>query len=102
MPKLRTMMPTFDPQSVKEYGVMWHRWLTIGETITASTWSLPAGLVIDDGDGHGADFSATETWVWIKAGDGLEVGANYDLTNHIVTSAGREEDQTIVVPVRAR
>ncbi len=100
MPIKRTMMPTFDPESAKDYGVLWARWLEAGETITASTWTLPSGLVLDED--HEDDFSDTETRVWIRADETVVIGENYDLTNHIVTSAGREEDQTITIPVRSR
>jgi hypothetical protein len=69
-------------------------WLATGETITASTWTIPTGITkVSDA------FSSTATVVWISGGT---LGASYQITNHITTSAGREDDRSILIKITTR
>lgn len=85
-----------DPDAVLDYSIDWEAWLD-GDVITGSTWLI---------GGSGSDMSVdsdsnsnTATTVWLSGG---AMGRSYDVTNRIVTSAGRTDDRTICVSVRQR
>ena len=85
------MTYTKDPQAVLDYMIDWSSWLTAAgdDTITASSWTATDGITID------SDTNTTTTaTVWLSGGT---VGTTYELTNHIVTLAGREDDRTIKI-----
>lgn len=82
---------TKDPNAVLDYGVRWTPWLVTGETISASSWVVPAGLTADSDD-----HDDTTTRVWLRGGT---AGASYVITNHIVTTAGREDDRSLLIVV---
>lgn len=83
-----------DPQDTLDYAVDRSSWLQASETITVSTWSVPAGLT------KGADsIAAGMTIVWISGGTD---STNYDLTNVVTTSLGRTDERTITIMVRNR
>jgi hypothetical protein len=100
-------MPVKDPNDVKDYGVRWagetdtpgaaDSWLAANETIASSEWILPTGIEEDAVLGN--DHDDTKAWVFLTGG---AAGQSYEITNRIVTSDGRSEDQTIVVPVKER
>ncbi len=77
-----------DPDSVLDYTINWLTWLD-GDTISASTWTVPSGLT-EDSDTFG-DSTAT---VWLSGGT---VGKEYRIVNHITTAAARQEDQTLII-----
>ena len=77
-----------DPDSVLDYTVNWLTWLD-GDTISASTWTVPSGLTKDSDT-----FGDSTTTVWLSGGT---VGKEYSIVNHITTAAGREEDQTLII-----
>lgn len=83
-----------DPDAKLDYGFDWSSWLATGETIMASAWTIPTGLTKVS-----SSFDDTGTSVWLSGGT---LGTDYDIINHITTSAGREEDRTIRIKVRAR
>lgn len=83
-----------DPQAKLDYPVDWSTWLAGGETITASTWTVPAGITKDSDS-----FSDTAALAWLSGGT---AGQDYTITNHIVTSAGREDDRSIILKCRER
>lgn len=96
-----------DPEAVLDYSVDWkHKtpgsrvagnadgWLGAGETIVASTWSVPAGLTKNT-DAN-ADGKAT---VWITGG---LPGTSYRVTNHITTSAGRQDQRSLQINATER
>jgi hypothetical protein len=80
-----------DPQAVLDFHVAWADWLE-GDTITASAWSVPAGLsvVVDT-------FIASAATVWLSGG---VLGKKYVVTNSITTAAGRQQDYTFAVAIR--
>jgi hypothetical protein len=87
-----------DPDAILDYGFDWSDWLQTNETITASTWG------IDPSDSPGLDkqsdsFSDTATTIWLSGGEADE---DYVVTNHITTSANREDDRSHKIKVRQR
>jgi hypothetical protein len=83
-----------DPQAKLDYGFDWSDWLRDGEIIITSTWAIATGLTkISD------SFSTSATTIWIK--DGV-AGESQVITNHITTSAGREDDRSHTLKVKDR
>lgn len=82
-----------DPDAVLDYAVDWSDWLATGETITTSTWTVPTGIE-ETTPPPSTDGSVATIWM-----TGGTAGTRYALTNHIVTSAGREDDRTIYLKV---
>lgn len=83
-----------DPQAKLDYGFDWSDWLIGGEVLQASTWTVPIGLT------KGTDsLGPTQTLVWISGG--IE-WIDYNITNHVTTTSGREDDRTLVIKVRQR
>ena len=89
----RTNYPK-DPDATLDYLIDWSDWLD-DDTISTSTWTVADGITQE----AGATKTATTTTVWISGGT---AGMSYAVTNHIVTTAGREDDRTFVVRVRER
>lgn len=85
-----------DPQSVLDYKVDWSAWLAAGETISASTWTVPAGITQTT---PAPSNTTTTTTIWLTGGT---LNASYSVTNHITTNQGRQQDQTITLAVRER
>lgn len=87
-------MPEKDPEAVLDYAFDWTDWLEVGETIDSYVTTPSSDLTVD---------SETESsgivTVFISGGTNR---ANGTATCHIVTSAGREDDRTILIPVRQR
>lgn len=81
-----------DPDGVKNYQINWSDELG-SDTIATSTWT-----VVDPGIVKGAE-SHTGALATVRLSVGIR-GKNHRLTNHIVTVAGDEFDQTIVIRVR--
>jgi hypothetical protein len=87
-----------DPDAVLDYGFDWSDWLRTNETITASTWSIDPS----DSPGLAKDsdsFDNTATTAWLSGGEADE---EYEVTNHITTSDGREDDRSHKIKVRQR
>jgi hypothetical protein len=83
-----------DPDAKLDYGFDWSDWLASGETIITSTWAVPLGLTkVSD------SFSTTATTVWVTDGT---VGEAHVITNHITTSAGREDDRSHTLKIKDR
>lgn len=79
---------TKSPNGKVDYQVDWESWLN-GDTISTSTWTVQSGITkVTDTK---TDTTAT---IWLSGGS---LGQRYIVTNHIVTAAGREEDQSLVV-----
>jgi len=76
-----------DPDAILDYTIDWGpNWLSDGETISTSTWIVPANIT-EDSDSND-DTTAT---IWLSGG--VE-GESYDITNRITTSAGRQDDRS--------
>lgn len=99
-------MPIKDPDAVEDFSVDWDHasataaagtgYLATGETITASTWTVPAGLTQAT---PAPSQAAGKTTVWLSGGT---LGQDYDVVNHITTNQGRQADKTVRVKVRAQ
>ena len=87
-------MTTFikDPQSALDYGFDWSDWLDTGDTVSTSTWKVPAGIT-----NHSESRTTTTTTVWLSGGT---VGATYKITNRVVTVDGRTVDRSFYVKVQ--
>lgn len=83
-----------DPNARLDYAVDWSSWLSDGETISDSDWTVPAGIVEDD-----TDVTTTKATVWLTGGT---AGQSYAVTNRITTSDGRIDDRSIQIVVRDR
>ena len=90
-------MPTKDPQAVLDYSVDWTPWLAEGETIDASTWTVPAGVTQEASPAPSV--AGGKTTVWLSGGT---AGKAYTVTNHITTSQGRQDDRSFRLEVRDR
>lgn len=66
--------------AVKWFGLRWKAWLSEGEKIAASSWSIPAGSGLSE-----STSSSTDTTTSIKLAGG-NVGT-WELTNTITTSS---------------
>lgn len=93
-----------DPDAVLDYRFDWaalangygtSNWLATGETITSFTIA-GGGLTVDSSALVSND---TAVVVWLSGGG---VGTFYDVTCHIVTSDGREDDRTMTIRVVER
>lgn len=87
---------THDPQSVLDYTIDWSDWLAASETISASTWTVPVGITQTT---PAPSFTTTTATIWITGGT---LNLSYSVVNHITTSQGRQQDQTITLAVRDR
>ena len=96
-------MPAYlkDPSAVLDFGFDWQLWLASGETISASTWTItedetsPSTTLFKASDTH----NTTATTAWLSGGT---PGVDYVLTNHITTSAGRQDDRSMTIKVLNR
>lgn len=75
-----------DPEAVLDYYMNWTVWLA-GDTISTSTWIATGSVTIRD-PGLSGDVAS----IWVEGGTAGEL---IDLTNHIVTAAGREDERTL-------
>lgn len=83
-----------DPSAVLDYGFDWSDYLITGETITASTWTVPTGLVEDSNE-----IADTSTKVWISSGT---LGEQYTVANKITTTDGRIDERSLTIIVEDR
>lgn len=90
--------PNKDPNEVLDYQLKWGKRvqgkLTPDDTITASEWIVPTGIVMD------ADtFTDITTTIWLSGGTD---GVSYTLINRIDTTEGRTMDQSVVIRIKER
>lgn len=84
-----------DPNAVLDYGFDWGTdgWLG-ADTIATSTWTVPAGLTSE-----ATTNTATTATVWLSGGTAGQV---YEVTNRIVTAAGRTDERSFTIRVENR
>lgn len=82
-----------DPTAVLDYVVDWTAWLASGETISVSTWTVPAGITQTT---PAPSTNGTKDTIWLTGGT---IGTEYTITNHITTTAGRQNERSFVVSV---
>jgi hypothetical protein len=95
------------PQATLDYGTKWlSAWLRNGDTIVASSWHIPAGLMLEDESlafesaeeaEDGRDGYVCTAWV-----SGGADGQIYRLTNYITTSQGRQDERSLTIRVLQR
>ena len=104
-----------DPDSVEPFHIVWCSQDNTndgsssdtgelqGETISTSSWTIPAGITKDSDNKNGITIAGvtyvadTVATVWLSGGT---AGTDYALVNQIVTSGGRTLDHTILIKVR--
>lgn len=87
------MALTKDPDATLDYAFAWADWLEDGETIVDHTVTVESGDVIIDSTSRTVD----TVIAWVSGGT---LGTNAEITNHILTSEGREDDRTIILLIR--
>ena len=86
-----------DPDAVLDFVIDWSDFLPADDTIETSTWtSLNEELVVDS-NSH-TDTAAT---VWLSMTAGVP-SAKYTVTNHIVTTDGREDDRSLTIKCKEK
>lgn len=83
-----------DPAEVKDYGIDWSALLADTETITTSTWTVPTGITAPATPTTAP--TATVATIWLSGGT---AGTSYRITNHVLTSEGREFERSFTVTV---
>lgn len=84
-----------DPNAKLDYGFDWSAWLDDGETIASATITPSS----PDLTVHATDIGTTTVTPTISGG---VVDRRYDITCHVVTSQGREDDRTRELVCRNR
>lgn len=82
-----------DSNAVLDYRLDWSQWLPGGDTITTSTWTATPNTITVDDTLH----TPTTATVWLSGGT---TGVRYQVTNHITTAAGREDDRTLRITIK--
>lgn len=85
--------PPKHPDSSKWYWLEWSKKELQGALITASTWTLPAGLTADAEQQSGYR-------VGVRVSGGAE-GEDHDLVNQITTDAGETLHETLRLRIRS-
>lgn len=88
--------PPKDPQDVLDYEFDWTDRLEVGETLETSVFTVVQGTVVIDSSAING--GGTLTTVWLSGGG---LGERCKVTNHVVTSEGREWDVTALLRIRS-
>jgi hypothetical protein len=80
---------TADPASVLDYSKDWSGFLDPDETVVTATWTVADG--IEEPEGKERSLLGAIATIWLTGG---EVGTLYRVTSHIVTSDGREQEDS--------
>jgi hypothetical protein len=88
--------PDKDPDELLDYEIDWAARLA-GDTISASEWILPVGIVKDAGAGD--THTDTSAVIWLSGGT---LGESFVLTNRIDTAGGRIMDQSVSIKIRSK
>lgn len=83
-----------DPDAVLDWTWDWQNWLADGETISASSWIITAGLTKNS-----ESATSTNTKVWLSGG---QSGRPYRVTNRITTNLGRTDDRSVTIRITDR
>lgn len=87
---------TKDPNATIDFTVRWSSWLASGDTISSSSWVLPAGTTLVK---TSESNNTTDAIIWLASGT---LGEIYEITNRIVTAGGRKGDQTISILIKEK
>ncbi len=80
-----------DPDARLDYKIDWSNWLDTDDWIASARASAQTGITIDT--------SAQTSTVHSFFLTGGTVGEEYEVTSHIWTNGGREDDRTIIIIV---
>lgn len=80
-----------DPNSVLDYTVDWTSWLSTSETISTSTWVVPAGITQSS-----ASNTTTSATIFLSGGT---ASTTYKVVNRITTNQSRTDDRTLEIRV---
>lgn len=80
-----------DPDAVLDFVVDWTSWLQASETISTSTFIVPAGITKNSESN-----TSLKATVWLSGGTNGNV---YRLVNRITTNQGRTNDRTLEIRV---
>lgn len=86
------------PYAELYYFLDWFPWLETGDTLTASTWTVPAALTVLD---SGFVNSGTEQYTYVKLSGGT-LAEKHEVVNKITTSAGLKEQATLEFTIEKR
>jgi hypothetical protein len=78
-----------DPASVVDFQIDWTLWLDVGDAISTSSWTVPAGVTQDS-----SSYTTSAATVWLSGGTAGEV---YKVVNQITTTGGRTTERTIEI-----
>ena len=84
---------TKDPSAVLDYEINWATWLD-DDTISTSDWIVPVGITE-----HSSSNTTTTATIWLSGGTD---GKSHEVTNRIVTAAGRTDDRTLTIKMKQR
>ena len=84
-----------DPAGIIDYTIRWTSWLPSGDTISSSSWLLPAPEIAKVSESN----TTTDAVIFLASGT---VGQIYEVTNRIVTVGGRQNDQTISILIEEK
>lgn len=96
-----------DPDAVRTYAVYWGNNLASGDTVSAVACTVPAGLtLVSEGPNVAAVVEngityAIGTCAMFRLSGGT-AGEVYEITCHITTTAGDEDDQTVTITCTER
>jgi len=92
-----------DPNAKLDYALDWTAWLTpFSDTLTAATASVTPTGGITLASSYNGSFAATATLTpgnyiatfWATGGT---AGNSYDITVHVTTASGRQDDRTVTI-----
>ncbi len=87
-----------DPDDICDYQFNWEERLEDGETIATSTFTIDEGSVEVDMVDNPPDFAGALTTFWLSGG---VAGETCIITNRIVTSAGRQYDDSARLRIKS-
>lgn len=88
-----------DPSAVLDYEIDWAPFLVPGDAIAASTFvpTLPDGTLDTTITVANVTFAPTNTTVWLSGG--MVGDPTHMIINHIITTQGRQDDQTLYIDI---
>lgn len=86
-----------DPSDKLDYAVDWTAWLSEGETIASTEWTVETGLT--KMSSPAATDTANPAVVWLEGGDD---GEDYTVACKITTNQSRVVERSFTVQVRDR
>lgn len=88
-------IPAKDPTANLDYGFSWVSWLQTGETITAATVTVPAGITL----AQPAAINGGIVIFWLSGGAPNQA---YLVECEVMTSAGRTDSRSFLLACQVR